>query len=69
MQIEIVVPDGFNLLTGNHYFWPDSDIKINSLESLLNPNDSQIILMLDCNVPGYNWISQLTLLFQNERQY
>jgi hypothetical protein len=58
--IEIPLPDGFNLLIGNHYFSPHTDIKIienyfNSLEIKLNPQNFHVVLLGDFNVPGFDW--------------
>ena len=66
VRIEIAAPDGFNLLTGNHYFSLNTDVKItenyfNSLESLLNTNESRIILVGDFNFPGSDWINGYSL--------
>jgi hypothetical protein len=60
--IEIPVPDGFNLLVGNHYFPPDADAKVsenyfNSLETNLNPQSFRVVLLGDFNVPGYDWVN------------
>jgi hypothetical protein len=58
--IEIPLPDGFNLLVGNHYFSPDTDIRVienyfNSLEIKLNPQNFRVVLLGDFNVPGFDW--------------
>jgi hypothetical protein len=62
--IEIPLPDGFNLLVGNHYFSPNTDIKIienyfNSLEIKLNPQNFRIVLLGHFNVPGFDWANGL----------
>jgi hypothetical protein len=60
VSIEILLPDGFNLLTGNHYFLPNTDVKVtenyfNSLEIKLNPQNVRVVLLSDLNVPGFDW--------------
>jgi hypothetical protein len=50
--IEILLPDGFNLLVGNHYFSPNTDTRIienyfNSLEINLNPQTFRVVLLGD----------------------
>jgi endonuclease/exonuclease/phosphatase (EEP) superfamily protein YafD len=57
--IEIPIPDGFNLLVGNHYFPPNMDNKVienyfHSLENKLNTHNFRIVLFGDFNVPGYD---------------
>jgi hypothetical protein len=54
--IGIPILDGLNLLTGNHYFLPDSDSKTTeqhfySLEDNLNPR-SFLVILGDFKVPG-----------------
>jgi hypothetical protein len=58
--IEIPLPDGFNLLVRNHYFSPNTDIKViqnyfNSFEIKLNPHNFRVILLGDFNVPSFDW--------------
>jgi hypothetical protein len=62
--IEIPIPDGFNLLVGNHYVPPNMDNKVienyfNSLENKLNAQSFRVLLFGDFNVPGYDWVSGL----------
>jgi hypothetical protein len=64
VRIEIPIPDGFNLLVGNHYFSPDTDIRIienyfNSLEIKLNPQNFRVVLLGDFHVPGFDWANGL----------
>jgi exonuclease III len=58
--IEIPLPGGFSLLVGNHYFSPNSDVKVienyfNSLEIKLNPQNFRVVLGGDFNVPCSDW--------------
>jgi hypothetical protein len=54
--------DGFNLLVGNNYFSPNTNVKVienyfNSLEIKLNPQIFRVVLLGDFNVPDYDWIN------------
>jgi hypothetical protein len=58
--IEIPLPDIFNLLFGNHYFSPNTDVRVienyfNSLEIKLNPQNFRVVLLGDFNVSGFDW--------------
>jgi hypothetical protein len=60
--IEIPIPNGSNLLTGTHYFPPNTDAKVienyfNSLETNLTPQNFRVVLIGDFNFPGYDWIN------------
>jgi endonuclease/exonuclease/phosphatase (EEP) superfamily protein YafD len=53
---EITVAENKNLLIGNHYFAPGSDVKItennlNLLEQNLNTHQYRVIIFGDFNVP------------------
>jgi hypothetical protein len=56
--IEIPLPDGFNLLVGNHYFSPNTDIRVienyfNSLKIKLNPQNFRVVLLGDFKCPWF----------------
>lgn len=58
--IEIKMNDGINLLIGNHYFPPDTELRIltSYLDFLVKKLDTQnyrILLFGDFNAPGMNW--------------
>jgi hypothetical protein len=60
--VEIPVVDSNNLLTGNHYFAPDCDVKIienylNLLEQNLNTHQYRVIVLGDFYVPKFDWLN------------
>jgi hypothetical protein len=62
--IVIPIPDGFNLLVGNHCFPPNMVNKViencfNSLENKLITQNFRVVLLGDFTVPGYDWVSDL----------
>jgi hypothetical protein len=59
---EIPILGGFNLHVGNHYFPPNTDVKViescfNSVETNLNPQKFHVVLLGDFNVLGYDWVN------------
>jgi hypothetical protein len=55
------------MLTGNHYFPPDTKPEViteyfHRLENTLDTNNTSIILLGDFNAPGFNWESGTPLL-------
>jgi hypothetical protein len=56
----LFIPDGLNLLVGNYYFSPNTDVKVienyfNSLNIKLNPQNFRVVLLGDFNVSGFDW--------------
>jgi hypothetical protein len=60
VRVEISLPDGCNLLIGNHYFAPDIKVDLinnylNFLGNVLDTLNYRVFLLGDFNVPGFSW--------------
>jgi hypothetical protein len=58
--VEIPTADGISMLTGNHYFSPETEPEVitayfHYLENILGTNNTHVILPGDFNAPGFNW--------------